>query len=100
MVPATVDIYEHIPHPVTRDRVAGHAPPPPKVDDERVGVSGKLGLFITTIVVTMWAAYLFTILALASLPAAISTGSQLIIVAWIARTFLQLQRVQRARPND
>ena len=38
----------------------------------------------------MWAAYVFAAIALISLPAAISTGDPIIIVAWIAQTFLQL----------
>jgi hypothetical protein len=38
----------------------------------------------------MWCAYLFAALALISLPAAIKTGDVVIIVAWIAQTFLQL----------
>jgi hypothetical protein len=83
-------IFQHSPHPRTRDRLAGTAPPPPKVDAERVGINGKLGLFITTIVGTMWAAYVFTLLALISFPAAIRSGDNIIIVAWIAQTFLQL----------
>src|SRR2546428_5839882 len=53
-------VFEHIPHPHTRAMLAGSAPAPPKVDDERIGFNGKLGLFLTTIVGTMWAAYLFT----------------------------------------
>jgi hypothetical protein len=83
-------IFKHVPHPRTLDRMAGRAPPPPKVDDERVGINGKVGLFLTTIVGTMWAAYLFSVLAFVSFPSAIRTGSSLIIVAWIAQTFLQL----------
>jgi len=39
---------------------------------------------------TMWCAYLFTILALVSAPSAFKTGNKLIIIAWIAQTFLQL----------
>jgi len=70
--------------------LAGKAPPPPKVDDERIGFNGKIGLFLTTIVGTMWAAYLFTLLAIVSFPSAIRSGSSIIIVAWIAQTFLQL----------
>ena len=70
--------------------MAGSAGPPPKVNDERVGFNGKLGLFVTTVVGTMWAAYLFTLLALISFPAAIRSGNSIIIVAWIAQTFLQL----------
>ena len=38
----------------------------------------------------MWCAYVFAILALISLPAAIGSHSAIIIVAWIAQTFLQL----------
>ena len=38
----------------------------------------------------MWAAYLFCALALVSLPAAIRSHDPIIIVAWIAQTFLQL----------
>lgn len=83
-------VFEHIPHPHTHARLQGSAPPPPRVDDERVGLNGRLGLFVTTIVGTMWAAYLFTVLAFISFPSAISSGSSLIIVAWIAQTFLQL----------
>ena len=45
---------------------------------------------ITDGVATMWAAYLFALLALISLPAAIKTHDIVTIVAWIAQTFLQL----------
>lgn len=45
---------------------------------------------ITTVVGTMWAAIAFALLALISLPGAIASGDPLIIVAWIAQTFLQL----------
>ncbi|HEY4266965.1 MAG TPA: hypothetical protein VGM94_02125 [Galbitalea sp.] len=52
--------------------------------------NGKLGLGITTTVGTMWAAYAFFALSLVSLPAAIASHSAIVIVAWIAQTFLQL----------
>lgn len=45
---------------------------------------------VTTAVSTMWAAYIFGAIALISLPAALSTGQVLIIISWIAQTFLQL----------
>jgi len=45
---------------------------------------------ITSFVSTMWCAYIFAALALISLPAAIKSGDVVIIVAWIAQTFLQL----------
>ncbi|MEX2236383.1 MAG: hypothetical protein WEB00_02430 [Dehalococcoidia bacterium] len=85
-----VAIFNHIPHPRTRDRLSGTAPAAPKVDDERAGINGRLGLLITTGVGTMWAAYLFTILALISFPSAIRSGQSIVIVAWVAQTFLQL----------
>jgi uncharacterized membrane protein len=50
----------------------------------------KAGLVITKLVGTMIAAILFTCLALISLPAALKTHDKIIIVAWIAQTFLQL----------
>ena len=49
-----------------------------------------LALKITGSVGTMWAAYLFAALTLISLPAAIASRSPIIIVAWLAQTFLQL----------
>ncbi|MFM5905357.1 MAG: hypothetical protein ACKORF_04550 [Micrococcales bacterium] len=50
----------------------------------------RVGLGITNRVGTMWAAYLFFGLTLVSLPAAIDSGNVLVIVSWIAQTFLQL----------
>jgi hypothetical protein len=50
----------------------------------------RLGLGITLAVGTMWAAYIFTALALVSLSSAIGSGSLIVIVGWIAQTFLQL----------
>jgi len=50
----------------------------------------KAGVVITRAVGTMIAAILFTGLALISLPAAIKTHDKIVIVAWIAQTFLQL----------
>lgn len=50
----------------------------------------RIGLGITRRVGTMWAAYLFAALSLVSLPAAIASGNLIIIIGWIAQTFLQL----------
>ena len=79
--------FEHIPHPWIHQRKAMG---PVKVDDERVGFGARLGERITAIVGTMVCALGFAILALISLPAAIRSGDLIIIVAWIAQTFLQL----------
>ena len=53
-------------------------------------VNTYLALFITKAVGSMWCAYIFAILAIISLPAAIRSHDPIIIVAWIAQTFLQL----------
>ena len=52
--------------------------------------NNRLAVVITRSVGTMWAAYLFALLALVSLPAALASGQTIVIVAWIAQTFLQL----------
>jgi hypothetical protein len=49
-----------------------------------------VGLKITVVVGTMWCAYLFTLLALVSAPSALTSGNPLVIVGWVAQTFLQL----------
>jgi len=93
-VSRTAAIFEHIPHPhIAARKVAG----PAKTSDLRTkgkGPIGRLnarfGVFITVAVGTMWCAYIFTLLALVSLPAALKSHDQIIIVAWIAQTFLQL----------
>ena len=50
----------------------------------------KIASLITERVGTMVCAYLFAILALISLPAALRSGDLIVIVAWVAQTFLQL----------
>lgn len=52
--------------------------------NERVAVA------ITSVVGTMTCAYAFAVLAMVSLPAAFNSGSMLVLVSWIAQTFLQL----------
>src|SRR5450759_1883879 len=90
------EIFEYIPHPHAEKRkVAG----PPTVAAAVAQVHGpgpigrlnaKIGLKVTVVVGTMWCAYLFTLVALVSVPSAFKTGNSLIIIAWIAQTFLQL----------
>jgi hypothetical protein len=82
--------YEHDVHPRTVEHLIHHKVKPPKVDDGRVGLNGRIGLFVTAVVGTMWCAYLFTIIALISLPDTITSGDSIIIVAWISQAFLQL----------
>jgi hypothetical protein len=90
------NLFDYVPHPHIELRKAAG---PPKVAAAVARVHGpgpigrfnaKVGLKVTLIVGTMWAAYLFTLLTLVSLPSAIKTHDKIIIVAWIAQTFLQL----------
>ncbi len=53
-------------------------------------LNGRIGLRITLIVGTMWCAYGFALIALLSLPQAITSHNLVIIVAWISSNFLQL----------
>jgi hypothetical protein len=88
--------YQYTQHPHVEKRKAKH---PSKLNaDADAGVLGatkltlnqRFGLAITKSVGTMWAAYAFFALSLVSLPAALMTGDTLIIITWIAQTFLQL----------
>ncbi len=61
------------------------------------GIVGKITSFnnalaakITSGVATMWCAYAFAIIALLSLPSAIRSHDILVLVSWVAQTFLQL----------
>lgn len=57
-------------------------------------IAGKINTYlavgITKVVGSMWCAYLFAMLALISLPAAMKSNDPIIIVSWVAQTFLQL----------
>jgi len=50
----------------------------------------RLAVKITRTVGSMWCAYAFAVIALISLPSAIKTHDPIIIVSWVAQTFLQL----------
>jgi hypothetical protein len=76
----------HIPDPrIMEHKKAG----PHLTKDEHVGFNGRLAVFITSSVSTMWCAYIFAAIALISLPAAIRGGTAP-LVSWVAQTFLQL----------
>ena len=61
----------------------------------------RWGEAITSAVGTMWTAIAFALLALISLPGALASGNIVVIVAWIAQTFLPIimvgQNVQGRR---
>jgi hypothetical protein len=98
--PDTAVDYADQPHPRTVDHLVHHRPKPVKVDDERTGLNGKIGLAITVGVGTMVCAYVFAGIALVSLPDTLKqvglnigftfgTGT-ILLVAWISQAFLQL----------
>ena len=78
---------------------------PPQHSDAVGGLNDRFALAITRSVGTMWSAYLFTVLALLSLPAILVQGGfvatgvfpdwlvsvgLIALVAWVAQTFFQL----------
>src|SRR5215471_10300219 len=83
-------IYEYIQHPCTSLHLTGRAPKPRMVNDGRVGFNGKIGLAITTLVGTMICGYVFALIALISLPSAITSHNLTVIIAWVSSNFLQL----------
>jgi hypothetical protein len=90
-----VSLFTHVPHPridLRRQQLV----PPPKVDDQRPAgtpaarFNTRAGLLITLAAGTMWAAYIFTLVALISLPSALRSGNLTVIIAWLSSNFLQL----------
>lgn len=86
-------VYEHVPHPHIKHRqLTG----PVKVADQHptgnayARFNTKVALGTTGFVGSMTCAWVFAAVALVSLPAAISSGNVITIIAWIAQTFLQL----------
>lgn len=53
-------------------------------------INERLAVAVTAGVGTMWCAYAFAVLALVSLPGALKTHDVVVIVGWVAQTFLQL----------
>jgi Protein of unknown function (DUF1003) len=87
-------IYEYVRHPRAEELKNGA---PVKTRDVRkvdhpnflIRLNAKVGLKVTLIVGTMWAAYLFTVLALFALPSAVHQGTYYVVV-WLSSSFLQL----------
>jgi hypothetical protein len=92
---AMTQIFSYVPHPHIAERKRSG---PVRTRDLRrlnhpnpvIRFNARFGLFITVVVGTMWCAYLFTGIALVSAPSAFKSGNKLVIISWIAQTFLQL----------
>lgn len=50
----------------------------------------KIATSVTNGVATMWCAYGFALIALISLPKALASHDTIVIISWVAQTFLQL----------
>lgn len=89
-------IYRYIPHHRTKAKLTGEAPGPVKAIHElphgnaAARFNAWFAVKVTSGVGTMWCAYAFAVLAIISLPAAINSGSPVVLVSWISQTFLQL----------
>lgn len=80
-------IFRHVPHPrIAELKREG----PVIVEGEHVGANGKIALAVTALIGTMWAAYIFAVIALVSFPAAITSGNLTTIIAWVSSNFIQL----------
>jgi len=82
--------YERHPHVEARKALRHPQADQALTESEPKTLNQKLGLTITKGVGTMWAAYAFCSLTLVSLPAVLAKGDAVLIVSWIAQTFLQL----------
>ena len=90
--------FHYVKHERTRGHETGELPGPVTVRDQRriqhpnpvVRFNARFGLLITVIVGTMWCAYIFTGIAVISLPSAISSHNLTILIAWVSSNFLQL----------
>jgi hypothetical protein len=86
-----MSLYEYAPHPQMASREG-----PVKVADLHptgspfARFNTRFGLAITTLVGTMVCAYIFTLIALISLPSAIKSGNLTVIIAWVSSNFIQL----------
>jgi hypothetical protein len=85
--------YRHVPHPhIAARKERG----PVKVADGAprhsayARFNSRVGLKVTLAVGTMSCAWMFTALALVSLPSAVGSHSLIVIVSWIAQTLIQL----------
>ncbi len=63
---------------------------PVKSEDQAPGINGKIAVFLTRTIGTMWCAYVFAALALFALPDAVKSHSLLAIIQWVSQTFIQL----------
>jgi hypothetical protein len=82
--------YKEHPHIEARKAIGPAVSKRSHVNKAKLSLNDRIGLAVTKRVGTMWAAYAFFGLSVVSLPAALSSGNVIVIVSWVAQTFLQL----------
>jgi hypothetical protein len=83
------EMFTHVPHPHIAD-MQTHKPPRVK-DPLRGNFNGRLALWITNNVGTMWCAYIFAVIGITGIVASLSNDTTLVlIIAAISGYFLQL----------
>jgi len=87
--------FVHMPHPRATAILEGNVAGPVRVKDQLdrsnaiARANSWVAVKVTQGVGSMWCAYIFAIIALVGLPAALKPGG-VGIIAWVAQTFLQL----------
>ena len=95
-----MSLYQHIPSPRTKQHLAGKTQPVVVANAAGTGFNSWLAVKITSGVGTMACAYLFTLIALLSLPTILKQAGfpigfdlgdgTVLLVSWVAQTFIQL----------
>ena len=60
-----------------------------KAHRDSLSTNEKIAVFITNLVATMWAAYLFTAIAFVALPQAIESHSMTVLINWFSGNWMQ-----------
>ena len=76
----------HVPQQVRREHAQGMVHGTTAVGR----INTWIAVRVTNVVGSMWCAYVFAAIALVSLPAALRSHDTIVIVSWVAQTFLQL----------
>ena len=89
-----MSIYTYVRHPRAQELKNSHPVKTARLrgvehDNFWVRLNAKIGLKITLIIGSMWAAYAFALLALFALPDALRQGTYFVVV-WLSSSFLQL----------
>lgn len=86
--PHVADLYNRVP---TKRLDEMRHRRPPQTKDEHVGFNGRVAVLITASVGTMWAAYIFAVIGITGIVAAVTNNATLVLlVGAVSGYFLQL----------